>query len=273
MDWNLRTCARRGHVTYAPDEPELRDRLRASSPVGQAWRCLRCGDYVVGEPNGSGPADRAPRVRRGRALRDLFVLRLLAAERAARGVLILLLAYAVLRFRSAQADLRQLFEQDLPAARPLADKLHVDLDDSGVVHTIRHALSLRSSTLALIAVLLAVYALIELVEGVGLWIAARWAEYLTVVATAAFLPLEVYELTEKVTWLRVTALVFNVAAVVYLLLAKRLFGLRGGRPAVEAAHAAESLLEVEVAATAASVRHPGHVEEPDHTGDPNTPAG
>jgi len=26
MNWNLFGCARRGHVTYAPDEPALRDR-------------------------------------------------------------------------------------------------------------------------------------------------------------------------------------------------------------------------------------------------------
>ena len=210
-------------------------------------------DYVVGSPAGAGPADAAPQVRRGRALRDLFILRLLAVERVARGALILLLAYAVLRFRNSQADLRELFERDLPAARPLADRLHVDLDDSGVVHTIRHALTVSSSTLTVVAALLAAYALIEIVEGIGLWVAARWAEYLTVVATAAFLPLEAYELTEKVTALRIGALVFNVAAVVYLLVAKRLFGLRGGPAAVEAERAAQSLLEVELAATSESV--------------------
>src|SRR5439155_519155 len=107
-------------------------------------------------------------------------------------------------------------------------KLHFNLDDSGVVHTIQRLLALETRTLFWIAVGLAAYAIIELVEGVGLWYARRWAEYLTVVATAAFLPLEIYELTEKITWLRVGALIFNIAAVVYLLVAKRLFGLRGG---------------------------------------------
>ena len=43
MDWNLFGCARGGHVTYAPDEPALRDRLRAPTAGGTAWRCLRCG--------------------------------------------------------------------------------------------------------------------------------------------------------------------------------------------------------------------------------------
>jgi hypothetical protein len=131
VDWSLRTCARKGHITYEPTEVELADHLRATTPHGEAWRCLRCGGYVLGAPHGTGPADRAPLVLRGRALRDLLVLRVLAFERAGRGLLILLLAYGVLRFRSSQGTLRQLFEQDLPAARPLADKLNVNLDESG----------------------------------------------------------------------------------------------------------------------------------------------
>src|ERR1700712_5718735 len=58
--WELRTCGRRGHVTYQPQESDLADRLQAATAVGQAWRCLRCGDFVVGAPQGGGPADRAP---------------------------------------------------------------------------------------------------------------------------------------------------------------------------------------------------------------------
>ena len=100
MDWNLRTCGRRGHVTYAPVEDELRQRLRAQTPLGEAWRCLRCGDYVLGDPRGSGPAANAPGVLRGRALRDAVILRLLAAERAIRALLVLAAAYGVWRFRA-----------------------------------------------------------------------------------------------------------------------------------------------------------------------------
>jgi uncharacterized membrane protein (DUF2068 family) len=260
VDWSLRHCARKGHVTYAPTEPDLRRRLHAATPAGEAWRCLRCGDFVPGTPRGSGPAEDAPPVPRGRVLRDLFILRLLAVERAGRGVLILLLVYGVVRFRDRQADLRRAFDEDMPLLRPLADKLHFNLDDSGVVHTIQRVLSLETRTLFWIAIGLAAYALIELVEGVGLWYALRWAEYLTVVATAAFLPLEIYELTEKITWLRIGALVINIAAVIYLLLAKRLFGLRGGHRAVEAERHSESLLEVEHAA--GDDRHAPHRADP-----------
>jgi hypothetical protein len=64
VDWSLFGCARTGHVTYAPDEPELRDRLMAPAADGTAWRCLRCGAFVTSGPHGRGPAAAAPLLRR-----------------------------------------------------------------------------------------------------------------------------------------------------------------------------------------------------------------
>jgi uncharacterized membrane protein (DUF2068 family) len=246
VDWNLRTCGRRGHVTYAPDEPELRARLAASTPLGEAWRCLRCGDYALGPPHGRGPARDAPLVPRGKVLRDAVILRVLAVERFGRGLLLAAAAYGVWRFRSAQSGLREVFERDLPALRQLG----LDIDQSTVVHWLREAFAAKPGTLTLVTAGLSVYAALQLVEGVGLWLLRRWGEYFAAAATSVFLPLEVYELVERVTWLRVGALIFNIAAVVYLLLAKRLFGLRGGAAAAEAERHSESLIEVERAAVA-----------------------
>jgi uncharacterized membrane protein (DUF2068 family) len=254
MDWNLRTCGRRGHVTYAPDEPALAARLRVETAQGEAWRCLRCGDYALGEAAGSGPADEAPAVPRGAAIRDRLIIRLLAIERFVRGVAIAGAAFGVWWFRGSQASLRHAFDSDLPLAGQLASRLGYNLLDSPIVNEIHKGLRISGTTLVVVAGALAAYGLIELVEGVGLWLLKRWAEYFTVVATAAFLPLEIYELTEKITWLRVGALVLNVAAVIYLLLSKRLFGLRGGAKAAEAKLRGESLLEVERAAEEASLR-------------------
>ena len=77
------------------------------------------------------------------------------------------------------------------------------------------------------------YAALEGLEAVGLWLQKRWAEYLTLIATALFLPLEVWEIAHHVTPFKVIAFVINVAVVVYLLYAKRLFGIRGGAAADE----------------------------------------
>jgi len=72
------------------------------------------------------------------------------------------------------------------------------------------------------------FAVLEAVEMVGLWLTKRWAEYLTFVATAVLLPLEVYELSAGVSVLKLVTFVINLAIAVYLLWAKRLFGINGG---------------------------------------------
>lgn len=248
VDWSLRACARKGHITYAPDEPVLRARLAVDTSVGEAWRCLRCGDFAVGPAHSGGPAEDAPVVLRGKALRDATVLRLLAGERFVRAVVLFGLAYAVIRFRTAQGDLRASFEQALPVARPLADRFHLDLTDSGIVTRIRSVLASNPHTLTLVTVFLLGYGALQLVEAVGLYSLKRWGEYVAVVGTSVFLPVEVHELLAKVTALRVGAFAVNVAAVVYLVHGKRLFGLRGGLAAVEAAQHSASFLQVEAAA-------------------------
>ncbi|MCK7626827.1 DUF2127 domain-containing protein [Streptomyces sp. RS10V-4] len=257
IDWNRRTCARRGHITYHPHEEHLRATLRATTAAGDAWRCLRCGDFTLGAPHGSGPAADAPAVPRGTVLRDLFILRFLAVERAVRGVFIVLAAIAVWQFSNSQDAVRQFFDKNLDVVRPVAVHFHYDLDHSPVVDTIRKTFGYRHSTLVLVAALLLVYALVEIVEGVGLWRARRWAEYLTVVATAAFLPLEIYELTEKVSWLKIATLVINILAVLYIAFAKRLFGLRGGRAAFDAERQSASLLEAGAPAGTPAPAHNG----------------
>ncbi len=248
MDWNLRVCGRHGHVTYAPTEDELRSRLHTHTPVGEAWRCLRCGDFVLGPPRGRGPAEDAPIVLRGRALRDATILRLLAIERFSKGLLVLLAAYGVYRFRARHDAIQRAFQEDLPLIRPLADKIGWDLDKSSIVHTIRTVVEAKANMLLWLAVGLIVYGGLQLTEGVGLWLLKRWGEYFAVVATSLFIPIEIYELTQRVTWFRVAALIVNLAAVAYILLSKRLFGLRGGHAAYEAERHETSLLEVEEAA-------------------------
>src|SRR4051794_11178297 len=251
MDWSLRGCARQGHATYAPDEPEFRDRLRAETSLGEAWRCLRCGTFVVGEPHGHGPADDAPIVLRGKALREAFVLRILAVERWIRALVLALLAAAVFEFESTQTSLQAWFERELPRFKPLAEQFNYNLDKSPTISHLRSLLHSNHGTLHLVEAFLIGYALLQLAEGIGLWSLKRWGEYVAAVGTSVFLPLEVYELTKEVTWLKVGALAVNLVLVVYLVWRKRLFGVRGGRAAFERERHEDSLLEVEASAGAA----------------------
>ena len=249
MDWNRRHCARRGHFLFEPEEIRYREQVTAETPAGQAWRCLRCGDFTLTAPTQTGPAADLPVVLRDKALRSRLIMRLLAIERFFRFLLVGLAAVAVWKFADSQQALSDLFNQDLTIFRPVAQHWSYDLDNSPIVITVQKAFSFKRSTLMVAAGALAAYAVIELIEGVGLWLVKRWGEYFAMVATSLFLPVEVYELTEKLSVFKTATFLLNVAAVVYLLLSKRLFGLRGGREAYERQLTSTSLLDLLAAPT------------------------
>ena len=253
MDWSLRGCSRQGHATYAPDEPELQARLRTETSLGEAWRCLRCGTFVLGAPRSNGPAEDAPIVLRGKALREAFILRILAVERWIRALVLALLAAAVFEFESTQTSVQAWFEREIPRFEPAARQFNINLDKSGLVHELRKLLNSGPATLHFVEAFLVGYALLQVAEGVGLWSLKRWGEYVAAVGTSLFLPLEIYELTKHITWLKVVAFVINVLLVVYLVWRKRLFGVRGGRAAFEQERHEDSLLEVEESAAAEPV--------------------
>ena len=197
MDWSLFGCARTGHVTYAPDEPELRDRLMAPTAGGTAWRCLRCGAFVTGGPHGSGPAAAAPLIRRGRELRSELILRVFAVERFLRFLILGGAAYGVWRFRYDRAGIQRAYNNALPAIRALYRDLGFNVSHSKLLPLIQHSFTLSPRWLTLLAIGLAVYALIELAESAGLWLGQRWGEYFALVATSIFLPWEIHELTGR----------------------------------------------------------------------------
>jgi uncharacterized membrane protein (DUF2068 family) len=62
------------------------------------------------------------------------------------------------------------------------------------------------------------YSALFAVEGAGLYLERRWAEYLTIIATASLLPLEVYQLIQKPDLLKVTLLVINLLIVGFLVM-------------------------------------------------------
>lgn len=102
--------------------------------------------------------------------------------------------------------------------------------DSGT-NFLRHAayllvlrfIGISHDSLIELAVGLVIYGAIEGSEAVGLLMSRRWAEYLVVLATAFFIPLEVLELANKPSLLKAATLIVNVVVVVYLFRKKRLF--------------------------------------------------
>jgi uncharacterized membrane protein (DUF2068 family) len=283
MDWSLVGCGAAGHVTFAPDEPEIRERFGHTTGEGQAWRCLRCGAFVIGEPNASGPAATAPQVRRGTEVRSALILRIFAIERFIRALIFAALAIVFWRFSLAGVSLEESRDRALP---PLLTDLGFSAQHSKLLGLISRAFTMDPKILGYLAIGCAAYAVIEVIEGTGLWLLRRWGEYFAMIVTSVGLPYEIYELANKVTVLRAVAFLINLALVLYLVLTKRLFGARGGKPAYEARVRRECLLDAEIAVTAAEIaalgperaepgRHanPVPAAEPGPATEPATPPG
>ena len=176
---------------------------------------------------------------RGKPLRDRYVLRVIAVDRAVHFLVLGGLAAVVLLFADHRDTLNQDFTRILKDMQgglggPVASSNH------GIVHDLQYLFAISIRNLYLVGAAITGYAVLEGVEAVGLWLGKRWAEYLTFVATIVFVPYEIYELLKSVTALKVVALVINLAIAVYLLYAKRLFGLRGGGKVVQAEHDADT---------------------------------
>ena len=61
-----------------------------------------------------------------------------------------------------------------------------------------------------------VYAGVFITEGIGLMLRKPWAEVLTVIITVSFIPIEIYEMVEHESWLKVVVIAINLAIAVYL---------------------------------------------------------
>lgn len=241
MDWSLYRCGRIGHITFAPDEPDLREHMRGETGSAELWQCLRCGTYVPGLPDGSGPAADAPPVKRGKQIRGDLILKLFAIERAIRFVLFGAVAFGIWRFANSQS-IAQALSKDIPIIRDFARELGFTLNHA-LLEKIHSLLHISESNLRLLALGVTGLALVSAIEAFALWQAKRWGEYFAMIVTSLGLPFEIYELSKAVTITKVILFLLNLLLVAYLVYSRRLFGARGGKEAYEARLRAASVLD------------------------------
>jgi uncharacterized membrane protein (DUF2068 family) len=235
--YELLTCAWCGHELVGEHAAVVvpEDAVVVREVGGQRWcRCLRCDGWfpvpIPREPT----EERVPSREhievplRGPALRDRYVLRLIALDRVLHVVILGFLAVAFVTFASHNRALHTDYQNIMNA---LNGGGAAALRVRGVLGYLRKAFDYTPTHLYVLAGIFVGYACLEGVEAVGLWYNKRWAEYLTFVATSILIPYEIYELYLRVSVLKLIAFVLNVLVAAYLLWAKRLFGVRGGHSA------------------------------------------
>ena len=97
-----------------------------------------------------------------------------------------------------------------------ATRLHVDPDGRYLGPAIEWIAGLGEHRLRAVGAGLLAYGAVFLTEGIGLLLRQRWAEYVTLVVTASFIPLELYEISRHPDWLRSAVGLVNLGIVWYL---------------------------------------------------------
>ena len=135
------------------------------------------------------------------------VLRTIALYKLVKVLLLLGVAYGELRLRDASLAAKLL---SWAQARPygLEHRIVGQILEWFSGLSVSRIYALRMVTLA--------YAAVFAVEGVGLWMEKRWAEWLTTIITASLIPLEAWEIFYRPTIGKVLILLANVAVVGYL---------------------------------------------------------
>jgi uncharacterized membrane protein (DUF2068 family) len=136
-----------------------------------------------------------------------LIIRLIAAERLIRGVLLVIAGiYLVTHSHNDFGRLADRLARavELDPRRPFIHRIIVRLH------------RLHASTVLLTGIAAVFYGVLETVEGAGLWLDKLWAEWLTVIATSLLIPFELYELVHKPSMLKAVGTAVNIAIVVYL---------------------------------------------------------
>ena len=101
------------------------------------------------------------------------------------------------------------------------DVLRVDPDNRLVHAAMVKILRVTPKQLKELSVGTFLYAGLFTVEGVGLLLAKRWAEYFTIITTGGLIPIEIYELARHFTPVKVAVLIVNILIVWYLVMRVR----------------------------------------------------
>jgi uncharacterized membrane protein (DUF2068 family) len=136
------------------------------------------------------------------------VLRTIALYKLVKVMLLLALAYGEVRLSDASLTAKLV---SWASARPLG------LEHKVVTQLLEWFSGLNASRVHALRMVTLAYAAVFAVEGIGLWMRKRWAEWMTTIITASLIPLELWELFNKPNVGKAAVFVANVAIVVVLI--------------------------------------------------------
>ena len=144
--------------------------------------------------------------KRGGAKRDLWIF-LIGVFKLVKGISLLIVGLGLLR----------LLHRDVAAVTEhWIEVLRVDPENRFIHRGLVKIFNVTPRQLRELSAGTFVYAAIFLTEGTGLLARKHWAEYMTLISTGLFIPLEAYEIHRHFTWLKVAVTLVNLLIVWYL---------------------------------------------------------
>ena len=133
---------------------------------------------------------------------------LIGAFKLLQGLLLIGFAFGFLRF--VHRDMQEVVADWL-------DAMHFDMDSHYIVNLLASLSEITDTQIRTLSGVAFVYSGVFLTEGIGLIRRKRWAEYLTVIATALLIPVELYEVIRHFGPVKLAILVLNIAIVWFLI--------------------------------------------------------
>jgi uncharacterized membrane protein (DUF2068 family) len=134
-------------------------------------------------------------------------LRAVAILESTKGILVVALAIAIIALRGHLED----YTEDL------LYHLHIDFDHRFAHMLLDAASKLTGTRMLTVGLISSAYATLRFVEAWGLWHRRVWAEWFALVSGSIYLPWEILNVVQRVTWLDVSLLAINVAIIIYML--------------------------------------------------------
>jgi uncharacterized membrane protein (DUF2068 family) len=144
-----------------------------------------------------------------------IVLRVIAIYKFIKAALALTIALTLMKL--IHHDIALFLQTHVIEPFHLDPSKNPDSENSFLRWLYEHAADLTPHSIRLLAYANFFYATVFFIEGLGLYLKKHWAEYMVLVVTGSFLPIEGYLLYQKLEWWKFGLMVGNVLIIIYLI--------------------------------------------------------
>ena len=142
------------------------------------------------------------------------MVRLIAVFKFIKAASLLVIGIFILRMLRLDHNVHDVLHQ-------FVNDMRLDENNHFIHGVLEKALGISPANLRWLSTGTLIYAILYGTEGVGLWLDQGWAEVMTIITTAGFIPVEVMEIIKAPTLVRTIIFAINVLLLIYICLRLR----------------------------------------------------